>query len=442
MKSADQKLLSLPMATALVIGNMIGSGIFLLPATMAPYGGVSALGWFFTATGAILLAVMFGWLARTRSVGSGIYAYTTLAFGDFAGFIVAWSYWVSLWVTTSALAIATVSYLSGLIPVLAESRALAAGTALALLWTLTGVNLHGVRSAGSVQVVTVLLKLAPLLVLAVMGAWYLEPAHFTPFNPTDKALLPAASGAAALALWAMLGLESASVGAAKVRNPERNIARATVWGTALAALVTAAVCIGAMAVVPPAVLAKSNAPLADVAQVVWGGPGATIITIVGAVSAFGCLNGWLLLQGVMPQAMARDGLFPKAIAGENARGVPAFALVLGSALASIMILVNHTQTLIGLFTFLTLLSTLATLVPYLFCAMAALRLMKTDGPVPLTPFRAVVLLGAGLYAFWTIYGAGQETVFWGFLLLLSGLPVYVGLRRGAGVQPRGPGSER
>lgn len=426
-----KKLLSLPMATALVVGNMIGSGIFLLPATMAPYGGVSALGWLFTGTGAMLLAITFGWLARTRSVSSGIYVYTKLAFGDFAGFIVAWSYWISTWITTSALAIATVSYLSGLFPILTESRVLAAAVGLALLWSVTGVNLHGVRSAGGMQVLTVVLKLAPLLVLAVMGLWHLEPAHFEPFNPTDKPLLPAASAAAALALWAMLGLESASVGAAKVRDPERNVARATVWGTALAALVTAAVCIGAMAVVAPATLAKSNAPLADVARIVWGGPGAMIITIVGAVSAYGCLNGWVLLQGLVPQAMARDGLFPPWAARESARGVPAAALIFGSVLASLMIAVNHTQTLIGLFTFLTLLSTLATLVPYLFCAMAALRLMQTDGPVPLTPPRAALLLAAAAYAFWTIYGAGQETVFWGFLLLLSGLPMYVWLRRGA-----------
>jgi basic amino acid/polyamine antiporter, APA family len=162
---------------------------------------------------------------------------------------------------------------------------------------------------------------------------------------------------------------------------------------------------------------------------VWGGGGGTVIALVGALSAFGCINGWVLLQGQLPQAMARDGLFPQAAGKENARGSPAFALILGSVLASIMIMVNHTQTLIGLFTFLALLATLANLVPYLFCSMAALRLMKTDGPVPLTRTRAVVLLAAASYAMWTIYGAGHETVFWGFLLLLSGLPVYVWLRR-------------
>src|SRR5688572_22578793 len=249
------------MATALVIGSMIGSGIFLLPATMAPYGGVSALAWLFTAGGAILLALTFAWLARTRTVGSGIYAYTRLAFGDFAGFLVAWSYWISIWIGTSALAIATVSYLSAVVPILAESRVLAAATALALLWILTAVNVHGVRSAGGVQVATVVLKLAPLIVLMVMGLWYLEPAHFEPFNPTGKPVTQAAGAAAALALWSMLGLESASVAAGKVRDPDRNVARATIWGTALAALFTALVCMGAMAIVPTEQLAKSNAPM-------------------------------------------------------------------------------------------------------------------------------------------------------------------------------------
>ena len=429
MTQKQPKLLSLPMATALVIGNMIGSGIFLLPATMAPYGGISALGWVFTAGGAILLALTFAWLARTRAAAGGIYAYTKLAFGDFAGFLVAWSYWISIWITTAALATATVSYLSALVPILAQSRAIAAATALALLWLLTGVNLHGVRSAGGVQVVTVVLKLAPLIVLMLMGLWYLEPAHFEPFNPTGKTAMQATSAAAALALWSMLGLESAAVAAGKVRDPERNVARATIWGTALAALFTAAVCIGAMAIVPPAQLAQSNAPMADVASIVWGGAGGALIALVGAISAFGCMNGWILLQGALPQAMARDGLFLKSAEAENARGAPVFAILLGSVLASIMILVNHTQTLIGLFTFLALLATLANLVPYLFCAMAALRLMKADGPVPLTRGRAIVLLGAFGYSLWTIYGAGQETVFWGFLLLLSGLPVYVWLKR-------------
>ncbi|HUR39713.1 MAG TPA: amino acid permease [Verrucomicrobiae bacterium] len=430
MKNQDKKLLSLPMAIALVIGNMIGSGIFLLPATMAPYGGVSALGWLVTATGAILLALAFAWLSRTLKGASGLYAYTKHAFGDFAGFLVAWSYWLSIWITTAALATATVSYLSALIPALAESRVLGAGTALALLWVLTAVNLHSVRAAGGVQLWTVVLKVAPLLVLMLMGLPHIEFDNFTPFNPTDKSLMQATSAAATLALWSMLGLESAAVAASKVAHPERNVARATLWGTALAAVFTALICTAAMGIVAPALLAKSNAPMADVASVIWGATAGTVIAAVGALSAFGCINGWILLQGTLPQAMAKDGLFLKSAARENAGGASPVALVIGSVLASLMIVVNHTETLIGLFTFLALLATIANLVPYLFCAMAGLRVMDAKGPVPLTRPRAAVLLAASVYAMWALYGAGHEAVFWGFLLLLSGLPVYVWLRRG------------
>ncbi|HUP92900.1 MAG TPA: amino acid permease [Solimonas sp.] len=429
MNENPTRLLSLPMATALVVGNMVGSGIFLLPATLAPYGGISVLGWVFTAAGALLLAITLAWLARTRAAAGGVYAYTRMAFGDFAGFLVAWSYWISIPVTNAALATATVSYLSALVPPLAQSNVLAGAVALSFLWLLTGVNLRGVRGAGALQLATTVLKLLPLVVLMIMGLWYLDASHFVPFNPTGKPAMQATSAAAALALWAMLGLESATVAAGKVADPERNVARATLIGTTLAALFTAAICTGAMAIVPPALLAKSNAPFSDVAQIVWGGAGATIMALTGALSAFGALNGWILLSGQLPQAMARDGLFPAAAQKENARGAPAFALIAGSLFASSLILFNYTGSLVSIFTFLALLATLANLVPYLFCTMAALLLMRRDGPVPLTRWREGVLLAAGAYSLWAIYGAGQEIVFWGFLMLMSGLPVYVWLLR-------------
>jgi APA family basic amino acid/polyamine antiporter len=429
LNDAGKRLLSPAMATALVVGNMIGSGIFLLPASMASYGGVSVLAWAFTAGGAMLLALTFAWLARSNPAAGGMYAYTRLAFGDFAGFLVAWSYWISIWITVAAIAVAMISYLSVLVPPLAGSGKLAACAALAALWTLTGVNLHGVRSAGFTQLVTVALKLLPLFLLMAWGVWYFEPAHFVPFNPGGKPLLQAANGAAALALWSMLGLESATIAAAKVRDPARNVARATLFGTALAALATATACTIVIGMVPPEVLRNSNAPFADAARIVWGDTGATLMAATGALSCFGCLNGWILLQGQLPQAMARDGLFPAAAADENSRGVPALALVLGSVLASILIWMNYSDSLVAVFTFLALLATLATLIPYLFSTMAALRLLRGDPATPLTGWRVALLLVAFAYALWTVAGAGQETVYWGFLLLLSGLPVYVWLRR-------------
>lgn len=425
----NKRLLTLPMAVALVMGNMIGSGIFLLPATLAPYGGISILGWVVTGGGAILLALTFAWLGRTRAVKGGIYAYVRIAFGETAGFAVAWCYWISIWVSVAALATAVVSYLSALVPVLQQSSLLAGATALTVLWSLTLVNLRGVRSAGNMQMLTCLLKTAPLVILMLMGISYIEPANFVPFNPTGQPVLQATNAAATLALWSMLGLESAAVASARVGDPIRNVAKATLIGTALAAVLTAVICTAAMGIVPPSVLAQSNAPFADVAAVVWGGSGAVVMAVTGAISAFGALNGWILLQGQLPQAMAQDGLFPAFAGRENSSGVPANSLVIGSALASLMIIFNYSGPLISVFTFLTLLATLATLVPYLFAAFAAFRLLRPDGPVPLTPFRKLLLAGAAGYSLWTIYGSGTETVLWGVALLFSGIPVYAWIRR-------------
>ncbi|MGH9162949.1 MAG: amino acid permease, partial [Vicinamibacteraceae bacterium] len=199
--------------------------------------------------------------------------------------------------------------------------------------------------------------------------------------------------------------------------------------TGLAAFATAAACLLAMGLVAPEQLQHSNAPFADAARVVWGETGAWIMAATGVISCFGALNGWILLQGQLPQAMARDGLFIPAAANENARGAPAFALVLGSLLASAVVTLNYTRSMVGMFTFLALMATLATLVPFVFCTMAGLRLLSSERGVPLTKARIAVLLAAFAYALWAIAGAGMETVYWGFLLLLSGVPVYVWLRR-------------
>lgn len=421
--------LSPAMATALVVGNMIGSGIFLLPAAMSAFGGVSLLGWLFTAGGAMLLALTFAWLARCKPAAGGIYAYTRMAFGDFAGFLVAWSYWIAVWIANGAIAVALVSYLSVFIPAISESRLLGAGLTIAVLWLFTIVNLRGLRTAGLVQLVMTLLKLLPLIALSLWGLWFVELDHFQPFNPTDQALLPAARGAAALALWSMIGLESASIAAAKVENPRRNVARATLLGTGIAAVLTAVACTVVMGVVPPEVLQASDAPFADAARQLWGGWGAVLLAVTAVISCMGALNGWILLQGQLPQVMAEDGLFPPFAGRENRHGAPAAALVLGTVLTSGVVLLNYSRSMAGLFGFLALLGTLATLIPYLFCAMAGLRVLGEDSEVPLRPWRAALLLLASLYALWTIAGAGQEVVYWGFLLLLTGLPVYVWLRR-------------
>ena len=428
---SGSKALGLWMCTALVVGNMIGSGIFLLPAALAGFGPISILGWLVTSTGALFLALIFGRLARLVPKTGGPYAYSNEAFGEFAGFLIAWGYWIALWAGNAAVAVAFAGYLGFLVPAIGGSSLAGLATALAAIWLLTWVNVRGVQAAGTVQLLTTILKLLPLILIGTIGLAYIEPANFTPWNVSEQSTAAAVAACAALTLWAFLGLESATVPAGDVDRPEVTIPRATIMGTLLAAAVYILVTIAAFGIMPSASLKTSTAPLADVAQAVWGGVGGVLIAVGACISTFGTLNGFTLLSGQVPLGAARDGLFPRQFAKLSKAGTPAFGLIVSNILASILIAMNFTKGLVEQFTFIILLATLTTLVPYLFCALAEFMIYIKDGrTIAGQHLRRTVVLAtvAFAYATWAVYGAGQEVVFYGFLLLVLGVPVYVWLK--------------
>jgi APA family basic amino acid/polyamine antiporter len=428
----DARPLGLWMSVALVVGNIIGSGVFLLPASLAPYGLNSLLAWLFTATGAVLLAGVFSVLSRAFPTDGGPYRYTRAAFGEGAGFVVAWSYWVSIWVGNAAIATGGVSYLSSLVPWIAEVPGASALVTIAAVWLLTLVNCHGVRAAGWVQAVTTLLKLLPLIAVALVGIFFVraELVHEIARVPLS---LDGTTAAATLTLWALLGLESATVPADKVKDPERNIPRATLAGTVLTALVCALACSVVLLVVPASRLATSNAPFADAARLFWGEGAARLLSLFAAISAFGALNGWILLQGELPFAMARDGVFPRPFARESARRTPVVALVTSSGLVTVLVLMNFHGRMVEVFTFMILLATSANLVAYLVCSLALLVLLRRGqlaGARRGTPGLAVVGVLGSAYSLWAILGAGRSAILWGLVLLLAALPVYAVMKMG------------
>ena len=406
-------------ATALVVGNMIGSGLFLLPAALAPWGAAALLGWGLSATGALCLAAVFAWLALRHPVRGGPYAYARLAFGDGAGFVVAWSYWVSIWSGNAAIAVAFAGYLGSLVPALAASPAAAAATAVVAIWLCTFTNIAGVRTAGLVQLVTTVLKLLPLAAIAFVGVWYVEPAAFVPFERSGLGLWPAAALTAALTLWAFLGLESATVPAEDVRDAARTVPRATLLGTALAGGATILACMTVVLLLP-AGAPPSSAPFAEVAARLWGPGAGMAFGIAAAIACYGALNGWVLLQGQVPLAAARDGLFPSLFAWPGAGRPPVAGLLLSSALASLLVLANYRQDLVGLFTFVLLLATAATLLPFLACAAAYLKLDQGEGPL----MRRVVAAAALVFSFAALLATGAESLAWGAVLVVAGLPLY------------------
>jgi APA family basic amino acid/polyamine antiporter len=413
-------------ATALVVGNMIGSGLFLLPSALAGYGGVASLGFALSAIGAVLLALVFARLGLRHPRSGGPYAYARLAFGDATGFAVAWSYWVSNWCGNAAIAVAFAGYFGALVPGLTATPLRAAALAVAALWLCTLFNLRGVRSAGRMQIVLTVAKLLPLAAIVALGAWSVDAANWHPFNRSAGSLLSATTATAALTLWAFLGLECATIPAGEVRDPQRTIPRATMVGTVIAIVVTVGACMIVVGVLPASALAVSTAPFVDAAARLWGGPAGLLFGAAAALSCIGALNGWVLMQGQLPLAVARDGLFPAAFARCDARGTPWLGLLISSALSSVLVIANYQRSLVGMFTFAILLSTAATLLAYLVCSAAALRLRDDIGR---NLAGALVAAGALVFSVWALLGIGAEALLWGLVLVLLGAPLYLWQRR-------------
>jgi APA family basic amino acid/polyamine antiporter len=416
---------------ALVIGNTIGTGIFLLPASLAPYGVNALFGWLLTIGGSLCLAFVFARLAAAFPKEGGPYAYSRLAFGERTAFALAWSYWISIWVTNATVAIAATSYLTVFVPGLAETPMLPAIASVALLWALTLVNAASIRAAGGFQLVTTILKLLPLAAAVVIAAVVIGrdgSAAVQPFA-TDEVSLAAITASASLTLWAMLGFESATVPAGRVRDPEKTIPRATIYGTLLIGAVYLLASTSIWLLLPAAEAAQSNAPFADFARRYVGSGAAMLIALFASISAVGALNGWVLLQGEMPLAMARSGVFPRWFGRTSRAGTPVFAQLLSSGLATLLVISNYAKSVGQLFTFMALLATVATLVMYVICGLACLRLMQRGAMPRAAALAAAAMLGV-VYGLWTFYGAGAEATGWGAVLLASGIPVYFLVWRG------------
>jgi APA family basic amino acid/polyamine antiporter len=416
---------------ALVIGNTIGSGIFLIPAALAPFGWNALYGWGLTIGGALCLAYVFANLARLMPEAGGPYDYIASAFGPMAGFFVMWSYWISQWVTNAAIAIGLVSYMSPFAPKFFARPSVGPLIAIGFVILMTSIAIRGVRASGAIQITTTVLKMLPLVAVIIAVLWVLgggSSAAATPANiaPAPVAL-PAIAGALALTLWPMQGFESGTVPAGRVIDPGRTIARATLIGTFLVGVLYILVTMAVFLLLPSDVAAKSSAPLADLVDHVWGSGAGKLVAGFALISAIGALNGWVFLQAEVQMVLAERGVFPKIFAQVNKAGMPIYAHLLGCALAVALIAMNLSSGMLQIYTFIILLATVATLVLYLAGALTMLALIKR-GRAKGAAITATATLGA-IYALWTFYGAGGEATAWGAGLLATGIPVYFLMKR-------------
>lgn len=427
------KVLGFWMCTALIIGNVIGMGIFMLPASLAPYGFNAFIGWGITLVGCIFIAQVFANYARIFPHEDGPYGYTRRVFGNGVAFFIMWCYWVSIWITNATLAVGVVGYLSALFPVLTQTPWFAPCAALGLIWFFVVVSMFGARASGRVQVLTVILKLLPMLAVLILGVFVLstDAPAFVAHLPTTPLSFEATAAAGTIALFAMLGVESATIPAGKVRDPARTIPRATMFGTLLTAFIYIGVSAVPLLLMSQNELALSNAPFVDLFKRYLNADSGNWMAIFVVISGLGALNGWTMISGEMTASFAHHGVFPAWLRQSNERGVPTAALLLCAAFASVMIAMNYSRSLAQGFTFLSVMVTAANMPLYLIGAIGLITLWRQGEVIKRNWRSAWFLISAILaatYTVWACYGIGTESLLWGIALGALSLPIYFSRR--------------
>src|SRR5262252_7052180 len=437
----------LPVAIALIMGSIIGVGIFNLPTSLASIGPITLISMGLTTVGAIALALMFAALSRRLPADGGPYAYSRVAFGNVVGFFNAWSYWITAWAGNAGIAVGWVLYVEVFINK-GQNKLITVLLVLVGLWLPAVINLSGVKNMGSVQLITTILKFAALLFVSVVGLFYIKSANFTPWNVSGQGAISAIGAGMAIALFSYLGVEVASVAAGKVRDPDKNVPKSTVLGTLACAVVYLLSLVAVFGIVPSAALQKATAPFSTAINAMFGGTWVGyIMAVVVIISGFGALNGWTMICAEMPLAAAKDGLFPKRFNQVSKSGVPAYGIIASTVLASIAMAINY----IGsggaqVFTTLVLMTGITSAIPYGFSALAQIKWRIVDRRTmhgqrfARDMLVAVVALVFSILFIWYSRNTGASGFqYWApFVLagvaLLLGIPVYFA-QRGKMTQP-------
>jgi APA family basic amino acid/polyamine antiporter len=426
-----ERTLGLGSSTALVMGSIVGTGVFTMPAVLAGAGTSSILVLAVIAIGAVLLGVMFGQLTkRVPNSDGGLYAYSRHEFGDFAGYLTAWCYWITAWAGNAAIVSSWVLYVESLLSMHHPSAWTNFTIALFGLWIPALVNLVGVKQMAWFQNVSVVLKFLPLVVVGVVGWFFIRAENFGAFNASGGSLYSAIGIAAGVALFSFIGVECASIAAGRVKDPRRNVGRASVLGTAASALLYLAVTAVVMGLVSHNALIGNGAPFVDAFQTMFGHAAwvGKVVAGTAVVSGLGALNGWTLVTAEMPFAAAKDGLFIPQFAKTLRNGSPWFGIIVSTVIASALMGFAYSgKTGLTVFTYLVDLSVVTVAIPYLFSACAQLAYLVSERRAvngwALTRDLSIASTSV-LFSLWVTFTAGYQAVYQAMLLLLLGIPIY------------------
>ena len=403
------------MSMAMVVGTLIGSGIFLMPAVLAPYGPNIPFAWLISIGGTFCIAYCLAQLAKC--IPGGPVSYMTSAFGEFPAYFAVWSYVITIWAGIAAVALAMAGALSYVFPATGTSSGifiLAAGSVVILAI----INLVGIRTAGRVQVISTLIKIIPLALVILFAAGHVGGGH--PLQPLAATPITGAGiiGAASLTLFSLTGFEVGAITAPVTEDAERNIPRAQVWGVAFTGLLYLGATLAVLWLLPSAVVAQSKAPFADAITPVLGQAAGVLVACVVAISAFGANNALMLGGAEILHSIARQGDLPPAFARLRANGVPAAAIIASAVTSILLLTVSSAPSFVEIYAFVSLVSAIGALLLYALCSAAAIKLKRTGGA--LGTLLAVIAI---LYSIAMFFGAGWKATGWGIAFALTGLPI-------------------
>ena len=425
MSSDQHRVIGFWKGWSIAVGCAIGSGIFMMPTMLAPYGLLGFGGWLVAGAGSILVALTMARLVKRIPKTGGPYVYVNEGLGTFSGFIIAWTYWVACVSAIAGISIAFVGYLGFFLPQIANSQINALLASLLLIWIIVFLNIRSLEISSKFQLISTLLKLLPLIFIVLLGASNFNVNNLPELNPNNLHPISLIATVTTLVMWSFIGIETATVPADNVINPQETIPKVLIASVITILVLYILVSIAIAALVPTSELLNSSAPFALAASKILGVTGGTIVSLGALISTLGSLNANTLTAGNLSLAAARDGLLPSKFVILSKNGTPIFTYLLTGAFVSILLILNYTKGIVNAFVFMAMLSTLSTLIAYAFCAIAEFKFSRADEKNLQRNNALLISCGTFLYAFFAIWGAGIEMIIYSIILILIGTPIYL-----------------
>ncbi len=407
---------------ALVTGSQIGSGVFMLPSILAPYGLYAIAGWILSGIGAIALAIVFAHLCQEYPETGGPHVYVEKAFGKTAAFFVGWTYWIISWVSSTVVFAACVGYLSPLFNI-SEPSTILAGQIILLIAT-TGLNLGSIDTIGKAESLLTSLKFIPLLVIPTLILYKFSPTNFM-VSPSIATLptIDILNQTTVLTLWGFIGLESATASAGFVENPRTTIPLAIITGTITVAALYIFNSISIMGALPHGTLINSVAPYADAVQSVFGGNWHLIISLISGIVCLSTVNAWTLTSGQIALGLAKQDLLPPLFKKTTPSGAPAWPLIISCIGMIPLLYLLSNQSLAHQVNTVIDFSVTSFLFIYLTCCAACIHLLY------IKKSRSILLWGttlmASFFCIWIIMNLSAHTLLVATLFTISGVPMYL-----------------